>query len=99
MSQVFSKTPKGLREATGKSNDLDPDLLEVLKVCKDNQTAEEIAAAWPEADRKTIVWAIGELASGGYLREIFVQRAEKPDTAPAADDAGVALFPGRRGPG
>ena len=84
MSQVFSKTPKGLREATGKTNDLDSELLEVLKACKDNLTADEIAAVWPEADRKTIVWAVGELASAGYLREIYVERREK--SAPVADE-------------
>ena len=72
MALVYSKTPKGVRETTGKTSDLEPEMLEVLRACKDNQTADEIAAAWPEAERKTIVWAVGELAGAGYLRELFV---------------------------
>ncbi len=84
MAQVFSKTPKGVRETTGKTNDLEPEMLEVLKACKDNQTADEIAAAWPEAERKTIVWAVGELASAGYLREFFIERREVK--GPIADE-------------
>jgi hypothetical protein len=59
-----------------------------LRACKDNQTADEIAAAWPEAERKTIVWAVGELAGAGYLRELFVER--RPAPGPAAD-AGMDL--------
>ena len=83
MALVYSKTPKGVRETTGKTSDLEPEMLEVLRACKDNQTADEIAAAWPEAERKTIVWAVGELAGAGYLRELFVER--RPAPGPAAD--------------
>jgi hypothetical protein len=88
MALVYSKTPKGVRETTGKTSDLEPEMLEVLRACKDNQTADEIAAAWPEAERKTIVWAVGELAGAGYLRELFVER--RPAPGPAAD-AGMDL--------
>ena len=31
MAQVFSKSPKGLLEATGKTSELDAELLEVMK--------------------------------------------------------------------
>ena len=88
MAQVYSKTPKGLRETTGKTRALEPELVEVLKACKDNQTADEIAAAWPEAERKTIVWAVGELTKAGYLREFFVDRGEK---SRAVADEGMDL--------
>jgi hypothetical protein len=80
MALVYSKTPKGLRETTGKTKDLEPEMLGVLKACKDNQSADEIAAAWPETERKTIVWAVGELTSAGYLREIFVERRQQAGT-------------------
>jgi hypothetical protein len=92
MAQVFSKSPKGLLEATGKTSELDAELLEVLKACKDNQTADEIAASWPEADRPVIVWAVGELVSMGYLREVFgVRRESTAARRMEAGDAGEDL--------
>lgn len=88
MTQVYSKSPKGLLEITGKTSELDPELREVLRACKDNQTADEIAAAWPGEDRPVIVWAVGELVSLGYLREVFELRRDEP--APASAEAGAA---------
>ena len=85
MSQVLSRSPKGLREATGKTDTLSEELLEVLKACKGQFEPEQVAAAWPEKDRKVIVWAISELVTQGYLREVEISRSAAP--APGAPSA------------
>jgi hypothetical protein len=85
MNLVFTKSAKGLREATGKTNDLPADLREVLKACKGPLRASRIALAWPAAERESIIWAIGELVEQGYLREAFELRGDEAGSFDEAD--------------
>lgn len=79
MSPVFTKSAKGLREATGKTSDLPEDLRELLKSCKGQFRVAQIASKSPKAERESIVKAIADLVDQGYLREIFELRSDDPD--------------------
>jgi hypothetical protein len=69
MSTVYTKSPKGSREATGRTHDLSEDLLALLKACKGRFTVDAIAAqAEPEA-RAGVAADMATLIAQGYLRE------------------------------
>lgn len=69
MSTVYTKSPKGSREATGRTRDLAEELRALLQACKGRFTVESIAAqAAPEA-RADIAAGMATLIAQGYLRE------------------------------
>ncbi len=69
MSNVYTKSPKGSREATGRTHELPEDLLALLKSCKGRFTVDAIAAqAEPEA-RAKVAADMATLIAEGYLRE------------------------------
>ncbi len=69
MSTVYTKSPKGSREATGRTRDLAEELRTLLQACKGRFTVESIAAqAAPEA-RTDVAAGMATLIAQGYLRE------------------------------
>ncbi len=86
MSTVYTKSPKGSREAAGRTHDLSEDLLALLKSCKGRFTVDAVAAqAEPEA-RAKVAADVTTLIAEGYLREA---PAAWPDgsTPPDEEDA------------
>lgn len=87
MSTVYTKSPKGSREATGRTHDLPEGLLALLKSCKGRFTVDAVAAqAEPEA-RAQVTADMARLIAEGYLRE-----------APEAWPEGEAPEDGEDGP-
>lgn len=69
MSTMYTKSPKGSREATGRTRNLPDELLALLKSCKGRFTVDAIAGqAEPEA-RARIAADMATLIAEGYLRE------------------------------
>ncbi|MBI3096595.1 MAG: hypothetical protein HYY97_17130 [Rhodocyclales bacterium] len=70
MAVVYTKSAKGLREASGKTRDLSRDLREVLKACNGLFSIEsKCAEAVPDA-REWIASALTDLVAKGYLRDV-----------------------------
>ena len=67
---VYTKTPKGLRESSGKTHDLSRDSRELLKACNGLFTIEEMSAQASPDEREWIASAIADLVAGGYLRDV-----------------------------
>ena len=84
---VYTKTPKGLRESSGKSRALSKDMRELLKVCNGWFTVAEIAAQVSPGDSGWLEAAIAELAAGGYLRD--VPEVWREDEKAAPDNNGL----------
>lgn len=67
---VYTKTPKGLRESSGKTRALSKDMRELLKACNGWFTIGEIAVQISPDNQEWIGAAIAELAAAGYLRDV-----------------------------
>jgi len=67
---VYTKTPKGLRETSGKTHDLSRDSRELLKACSGLFTIEEMSAHASADEREWIATAIADLVAEGYLRDV-----------------------------
>ena len=83
MKVVFTKSAKGLREASGKTRDLSKDLREMLKECNGLFSIESKCKAAPAEDREWITAALTELFEKGYLRDVPEATLETDE--PAAD--------------
>lgn len=70
MKVVFTKSAKGLREASGKTRDLSKDLREMLKECNGLFSIESKCKEAPPEDREWITAALTELFEKGYLRDV-----------------------------
>ena len=86
MSSLYTKSPKGSREATGRTHDLPEDLLALLRACKGRVTTATMAAqAAPEARGKVVV-DMARLIAEGYLREAPAAWPDGTEPPPDADD-------------
>ena len=70
MSTVYTKTPKGLRESTGKTRHLSGDLSDLLELCKGLFTVEDLCAQASPNAKEWFAASIAELVAGGYLRDV-----------------------------
>ncbi len=70
MKLVYTKSAKGLREASGKTRDLSKDLREMLKECNGLFSIESKCKEAPPDEREWITAAITELFEKGYLRDV-----------------------------
>jgi len=86
MSTVYTKTPKGVRESTGKTRHLSGDLSDLLELCKGLFTIEDISSQASPNAKEWFATSIAKLVAEGYLRDVpEAQRKEEP-AAPAGDD-------------
>ena len=86
MNTVYTKTPKGVRESTGKTSHLSGDLRDLLELCKGLFTIEDISAqASPDA-KKWFAASIAKLVADGYLRDVPEAMRKEEAPAPAGDD-------------
>ena len=86
MSTIYTKTPKGVRESTGKTSHLSGDLRDLLELCKGLFTVEDISAhANPDA-KKWFAASIAKLVADGYLRDVPEAMRKEEAPAPAGDD-------------
>lgn len=83
MKVVYTKSAKGLREASGKTRDLSKDLREMLKECNGLFSIESKCKEVPPEDREWITAALTELFEKGYLRDVPEATLETDE--PAAD--------------
>lgn len=86
MSHVLTKSAKGLREASGKTQDLPERLRDVLKMCRGQFVAEELVDSVAEGSRADVASALLELTEEGYLRAVM----EIPGDAAAAGASDAA---------
>lgn len=86
MSTVYTKTPKGVRESTGKTRHLSGDLRDLLELCKGLFTVEEIAAQASPSAKEWFATSIAKLVAEGYLRDVPEAARDDSTTAPAGDD-------------
>ncbi|MDZ4252676.1 MAG: hypothetical protein U1A72_08920 [Sulfuritalea sp.] len=70
MTVVYTKSAKGLREASGKTRDLSRDLRELLKACNGLFSIESKCAEAAPDDREWIASALADLVEKGYLRDV-----------------------------
>ena len=70
MKTVYTKSAKGLREASGKTRELSKDLRELLKACNGLFSIESKSAEAAPDDREWITSALTELVAKGYLRDV-----------------------------
>lgn len=84
MTAIYTKSPKGSREATGRTQDLPEDLRDLLKSCKGRFTVDAIAGAAAPDARAAIAEGLSRLIAQGYLREA---PAAWPDGSGPATDA------------
>ena len=70
MAAVYTKSAKGLREASGKTRDLSRDLRELLKACNGLFSIESKCAEAAPGDREWIASALADLVAKGYLRDV-----------------------------
>ena len=70
MAVVYTKSAKGLREASGKTRDLSRDLRELLKACNGLFSIESKCAEAAPDDREWIAGALADLVDKGYLRDV-----------------------------
>ncbi|MDP3512717.1 MAG: hypothetical protein Q8S20_08205 [Sulfuritalea sp.] len=70
MAVVYTKSAKGLREASGKTRDLSRDLRELLKACNGLFSIESKCAEAAPDDREWIASALADLVDKGYLRDV-----------------------------
>lgn len=82
---VYTKTPKGLRESSGKTRELSRDMRELLKACNGWFTIDEIAAQISPDNPEWIGAAIAELAAAGYLRDVPEVWRDDEKAAPEND--------------
>jgi hypothetical protein len=82
---VYTKTPKGLRESSGKTRELARDLRDLLKACNGLFTIEELSAQTSAEEREWIAAAILELVAEGYLRDVPEVVRETAEAAPESD--------------
>lgn len=80
MSTVYTKSPKGSREATGRTHDLPADLLALLKTCKGRFTVDAVAGQAEPGARAKVAEDMATLIAEGYLREA-------PDAWPEGGEA------------
>ncbi|MCM2288725.1 MAG: hypothetical protein NDI67_06825, partial [Sulfuritalea sp.] len=83
MKVVYTKSAKGLREASGKTRDLSKDLREMLKECNGLFSIESKCKEAPPEEREWITAALTELFEKGYLRDVPEATLESDE--PAAD--------------
>ena len=84
MRTVYTKTPKGIRESTGKTRHLSGDLSDLLELCKGLFTVEDIAAKASPNAKEWFASSVAKLVAEGYLRD--VPEAARQDDTPAPDD-------------
>jgi len=82
---VYTKTPKGLRESSGKTRELSKDLRELLKACNGLFTIEDMSAQTTPEEQEWIAAAILELVDGGYLRDVPEVVREAEEAIPESD--------------
>ena len=85
MSTVYTKTPKGLRESTGKTRDLSGDLRDLLDACKGLFTVEDISAQASPSAKAWFAASIAKLVAEGYLRDV-PEAMRKADAAVSDSD-------------
>ncbi len=88
MSVVLTKSPKGSREANGRTNDLPEHLRALLQACRGRFTVDAKCAEAPLEEREKMAAALADLIAGGYLRpaaESWLDDASAPPDA-AEDD-------------
>jgi len=80
---VFTKTAKGLMEATGKTSALSRDMRAILKEIDGKATVDEVQASIGKLSEAKLQEALGILAKGDFIRE-FAQVAPPAARSPAA---------------
>ena len=80
---VFTKTAKGLMEATGKTSALSRDLRAILKEIDGKATVGEVQTNYGKLPEAKLQEALGILARGDFIRE-FAQAAPAVARSPAA---------------
>ena len=94
MSHVLTKSAKGLREASGKTQELPDELREVLKLCRGQFVAEELVADVPLAEQEAVAGALVVLAQTGYLREVMeIETEGLASETDVYDELSVFEFP------
>ena len=98
---VFTKTAKGLMEATGKTSTLSRDLRNILKEVDGKATVVKLAEKLGKMTEPKLLEALGKMLSDGYVRE-FVRRRAQPTArqttaplrrAPPRAAAKIWIFP------
>src|SRR5712691_9485497 len=70
---VFSKTGKGLMEATGKSSNLSLDLRDILKEVDGNASVSALLKKFENMSGRELAQALRNLEREGYVRELIAQ--------------------------
>jgi hypothetical protein len=78
---VFSKTGKGLMEATGKSSDLSLDLRDILKEVDGNASVSALLKKFENMSGRELAQALRNLEREGYVRELIAQEDAGPPAA------------------
>ncbi len=86
MSTVYTKTPKGIRESTGKTRHLSGDLSDLLELCKGLFTVEDISAQASPSAKEWFAASIAKLVAEGYLRDVPEATRKNNAAAPDSDD-------------
>ena len=86
---VFTKTAKGLMEATGKTSALSRDMRAILKEIDGKATVEEVQTNYGKLPEAKLQEALDILAKGDFIRE-FVQSAAPAARSRAAPPPGAS---------
>ncbi|NJD33970.1 MAG: hypothetical protein FIA96_03900, partial [Betaproteobacteria bacterium] len=87
MNTVYTKTPKGVRESTGKTRHLSGDLRDLLDLCKGLFTIEDISVGASPSAKEWFAASIAKLVAEGYLRDVpEAMQKKEAAAAPAGDD-------------
>ncbi len=78
---VFSKTGKGLMEATGKSSNLSLDLRDILKEVDGNASVSALLKKFEDMSGRELAQALRNLEREGYVRELIAQEDAGPPAA------------------
>ncbi len=78
---VFSKTGKGLMEATGKSSNLSLDLCDILKEVDGNTSVSALLKKFENMSGRELAQALRNLEREGYVRELIAQEDAGPPAA------------------
>src|SRR3990172_12080087 len=95
---VFTKTAKGMLEATGKTSALSRDLRNILKEVDGKAAVGKLMERLGKITEPKLLEALGKMLSDGYVREFVTAQPTAPETnappsrSPAAGGGGDLGF-------
>lgn len=78
---IYSKTAKGMREASGKTKNLSSELRELLKLVNGKASLDELREQLDDDDQDALEPCISSLVEEGYIHEL--ESSDAPPTPPA----------------